>query len=204
MKNNNKIFACLASCLAIILPVPGRIVFGIFVLIHFILTVMLTTLLSHAIRQLKMESLRLGIIALEITGFTVLYQQFLNAVCPLAAFTLGFAIYLPSISAVILTILSAQSFTSVKENLASKILESLHVSAFCIVMFILRDILGFGTVTLPVWKDIYVIKLPVFLKSVSFCSFFATVPGALIITVLSLFVYLKFDEYSQNGGTEND
>jgi len=194
MTNFNKVFSCMAATLAITLAVPGRLAFGLFVLVHFNFLIVITTLLMHCIRFLKLESIRVGILALEIIALTILFKQLLIIFCPVAALTLGFSIYMPSISAVILTIISSKNLQSLKEDVFGKFKEALNVSIFCFIIFFIKDIFGFGTITLPFWKNLLVINLPVLIKNASVSAFLATIPGTLGLTVIMFFLYLKIKE----------
>lgn len=187
--NNNKIYLYLTASLALLLPVSGRIAWGLYILLHFNLLVLFTTLLTHGIRRLKLEKFRPGIICVEIISLTVLYKQLLNILCPVAAITLSLALYFPAISSVILTILASAEFYHLKQDLSEKLKISFSISGFCLVIFILRDVLGYGTITLPSWQKILVINIPSVFKSISLFSFIATIPGCIILLALIVAAY---------------
>lgn len=189
MTNYNKLFAYLAATLAIVLPVPGRIAFGILILIQFNLTVLCSTLLFHGIKRLESEALKISIIAVEIIAFTIFYKLILTIFCPIAALTLGYSLYLPAVSSVILVMLSSLKIEDLKNDLSSKLKESLKISAFCLFIFVFKDILGFSTITFPFWQKILVLKLPVLFKSVSLSAFIATIPGTIFFSALTFFLY---------------
>jgi len=191
MINKNKVYTYIAASLAIIMGVPGRIAWGVLMLIHFNVLIALTTLLTHALRRLEIESMRAGLIAVEIIALTVLYKQILSIICPIAALTLGFSLYLPAASSVIMTILVSSSFNDLKTDMAEKMKDALVITGFCISLFVIRDIFGFSTITLPSWQNIIVIKIPVLFSSLPFASFIATIPGGLIITALVLLLITK-------------
>ncbi len=92
MINKNKVYTYIAASLAIIMGVPGRIAWGLLMLIHFNVLIALTTLLTHALRRLEIEAMRAALIAVEIIALTVLYKQVLSIICPIAALTLGFSL----------------------------------------------------------------------------------------------------------------
>lgn len=195
MTDYKKFLIYIGTTLAIVLPFPGRIAYGIFALLHFNVSVVLLTLMFYAINLLNVKFLRLGICSLELVALTILYKQLLVIFCPVAALTIGFSVYLPAVSAVVITIFNLRIKNSIKESCLDKLKKSLSISAFCFIIFVLRDILGFGTITLPNWQSLLVIKIPEipFLAGNSFMSFFATIPGCMVLTVLIFFAGLKLN-----------
>ena len=195
MTDYKKFLIYIGTTLAIVLPFPGRIAYGIFALLHFNVSVVLLTLMFYAINLLNVKFLRLGICSLELVALTILYKQLLVIFCPVAALTIGFSFYLPAVSAVVITIFNLRIKNSIKESCLDNLKKSLSISAFCFIIFVLRDILGFGTITLPNWQSLLVIKIPEipFLAGNSFMSFFATIPGCMVLTVLIFFAGLKLN-----------
>lgn len=195
MTDYKKFLIYIGTTLAIVLPFPGRIAYGIFALLHFNVSVVLLTLMFYAINLLNVKFLRLGICSLELVALTILYKQLLVIFCPVAALTIGFSFYLPAVSAVVITIFNLRIKNSIKESCLYKLKKSLSISAFCFIIFVLRDIFGFGTITLPNWQSLLVIKIPEipFLAGNSFMSFFATIPGCMVLTVLIFFAGLKLN-----------
>lgn len=195
MTDYKKFLIYIGTTLAIVLPFPGRIAYGIFALLHFNVSVVLLTLMFYAINLLNVKFLRLGICSLELVALTILYKQLLVIFCPVAALTIGFSFYLPAVSAVVITIFNLRIKNSIKESCLDKLKKSLSISTFCFIIFVLRDILGFGTITLPNWQSLLVIKIPEipFLEGNSFMSFFATIPGCMVLTVLVFFAALKLN-----------
>ena len=195
MTDYKKFLIYIGTTLAIVLSFPGRIAYGIFALLHFNVSVVLLTLMFYAINLLNVKFLRLGICSLELVALTILYKQLLVIFCPVAALTIGFSFYLPAVSAVVITIFNLRIKNSIKESCLDKLKKSLSISAFCFIIFVLRDILGFGTITLPNWQSLLVIKIPEipFLAGNSFMSFFATIPACMVLTVLVFFAGLKLN-----------
>ena len=102
MLNKNKIYFYVASNLAMLIPLPGRFAFAVFVAIQFNLQMILLTLLSDAVKRLKLESLKTSILLLETVAFTILFKLLLVIYCPIAALTLGFCIYLPALTPIMM------------------------------------------------------------------------------------------------------
>lgn len=194
MINYNKIFTYTAACMAIILPIPGRIAYGLYAIISFNIVLIVTTLLLHVINHLKLEPVRIGIIGMELIAITVLLKQLLIIFCPIAALTIGYSLYLPAVSSVVLTLIVSHQNRSLKEDCIAKLWAGLSISGICMLLFVMRDIFGFGTITLPAWKKLYIIKLPVFFENISLSAFLATIPGCLFLFAVILFIYSKITE----------
>ena len=82
MTDYKKFLIYIGTTLAIVLPFPGRIAYGIFALLHFNVSVVLLTLMFYAINILNVKFLRLGICSLELVALTILYKQLLVIFCP--------------------------------------------------------------------------------------------------------------------------
>ena len=197
MTSYRKFLLYAGTSLAILLPFPGRIAYGIFALLHFTVSVVLLTLMLHAINKMDIKPLRVGICSLELIALTIFFKQLLVMFCPVAALTIGFSFYLPAVSSVAVVMMNFKKSNSIKQNCLENIKKSAVISAFCLVIFILMDVIGFGTITLPKWQSPLVIRLPEipFLKpGNSLTSFFATIPGCLVLTVLVFFAVIKIGE----------
>ncbi|WP_147612484.1 hypothetical protein [Treponema pectinovorum] len=198
MNNYNRIFFYLATTLAIVLPIPGRIAFGIFMLVHFNLTVACSTLILHGIKKIESQLLKIAIMAVQIVAVSIFYKLILTIICPIAALTFGYSIYLPAISSVVLVMISSLKFEDLKSDFVSKFKESIKISIFCFFIFFFKDFLGFSTLTFPFWQKIIVIKLPVVFESFPLISFIATIPGTIFFTALTFFFYVSFIKEDKN------
>ena len=194
MTENNKKITFLCTALALTLPFPGRIAFGFISILHFNVCVILLTLILHAVKRLKLENIMIGICSMELIALTIFYKQVLIIFCPVVALTAGYSIYLPAMASVSVIIENKIRANSLKEDCLVKMKKSLGVSAFSFIIFVLRDIFGFSTITLPGWQNFFIVKLPVLIKNASFSSFLATLPGCLVLVVLAFFVYSKILE----------
>lgn len=192
MKNNRLTYYYIASSLAILVPVPGRFAYGILVLFLFNIQMLLVSLLFHAVEHLNLQVLRNSIIAFALVAITVFYKQLLIIFCPTAALTLGFCIYLPALTSAVIEFFFTEYKKGVKIHALSTVKKSLTMSAFCLAVFLFRDIAGFGTITFPLWKKIAAVHLPFNPESASAGVFFATIPGCLVLISVLLSLYIVF------------
>ncbi|MDE6067718.1 MAG: hypothetical protein K2F89_02025, partial [Treponemataceae bacterium] len=111
----------------------------------------------------------------------VLFRQILILFSPVIALTLGFVIFLPPVS----VFLFGNVFAERTPYPSDALRQSLVFSAFALVFFFLRDLLGFGTISFPMPNGIGEARF-FDSRSTAFCSLFASVPGALLLVVLCM------------------
>lgn len=190
--NFNRLYTYLAVSLSLLIPVSGRFAFGIVILLFFNLSVILTVLTIHGIRKFQFEYLKFSLVAFEIIAFTLLFRQITVILCPIIAMSCGFAFFIVAAASVMIPMLFTGCSTLLKEDLLLQLKSSLLISLFCLVFFLFRDIIGFGTVTLPVWQDILVLKIPYLYDHLNMLSFIGTIPSVLLITGILLSLFIKF------------
>ena len=190
--NFNRLYTYLAVSLSLLIPVSGRFAFGIVILLFFNLSVILTVSTIHGIRKFQFEYLKFSLVAFEIIAFTLLFRQITVILCPIIAMSCGFAFFIVAAVSVMIPMLFTGSSTLLKEDLLLQLKSSLLISLFCLVFFLFRDIIGFGTVTLPVWQDILVLKIPYLYNHLNMLSFIGTIPSVLLITGILLSLFIKF------------
>ena len=80
-------------------------------------------------------------------------------------------------------------------------IECAYNTFFCLLIFFFRDLVGFGTLTLPGWRRIIYLHLPFSGESAYAGAFFATIPGGLTLfsIILAVYIYVsrKFDIISR-------
>ena len=122
------------------------------------------------------------ILALAFIVFmTILFKQVLILFSPVIALTLSFCLYIPALSVFLL----ASVFQGQANADGASFEPALLFSAFALLFFLLRDVLGYGTISLPVSngiKESYLFNS----YDTAFLSFFATIPGSLLVLVLCM------------------
>ncbi|MBR4464391.1 MAG: hypothetical protein IKS40_07225 [Treponema sp.] len=203
MKDKN-VYFFVAAALAIIVPVPGRFAYGLLMLLLFNIQNVTGVLFCHLIAFFKLEDLKNSLVAIELIAVTILYKQLLVLLCPVAAFSLGFLLYLPALSSVIVEFSFKDNSLSLSEDLRKNCIRNLIFSVAALVVFLLRDIIGFGTITFPVWNKIATFHFVQSSHATYASAFIATVPGAFVIVALILFCYIyanrQFNRIERSGG----
>jgi hypothetical protein len=193
----NSIYVYIAASLAMLVPVPGRFACGLILVVLFNLLMVSGTFLLHAVRMMKIESLTTVIITTGLIAVTILVKQILILYSPVLALTLGFSLFLPTLSSVIIGYFFDVSDKTIKQDLSTNMIQSCFFSIFALLFFLFRDIVSYGTVTFPSRTGFFTWSLPYDETKLSVVTFFASIPGALVLVavVLAVFVHIshKFD-----------
>lgn len=194
MTGSKRIYLFIAANLAFLIPVPGRLAYAVILLVLFNIQMAAATLLFHAIHRLSIGSMQNAILSLTIVALGIFYKQVLTIVCPVAALTLGFCIFLPTLASVIIEFFFLDYEHGLRKHLAGNMRSISFITVFGLLFFLARDILGYGTVTLPGWRRLVVLHLPYNPESGGASVFLATVPGSMVLVALILMVYILIVE----------
>jgi hypothetical protein len=198
-----KIFVYIVSLLMLILPVPGRTACGIALLLLFNIIVCAGTLCYRAIVFLKLELLCQILMIFFVLFVTIFYKQLVTLFSPVLALTLGISFYITALCAYEITGFAGsvpetiRTKAGLREVLAENMKRSLIFSATAFVLFVIRELMGYGALSLPSPSGMMELVFPfsgVFTTSI----FWASIPGAVmsasIILALATFVYRKIFE----------
>lgn len=182
MEKRRSIFVLAASSLAMLIPSPGRFVYGLILIVELNYLIFLGTLALSLANKLKLNQLKSTFVFTIILSATILFKQILIIIQPEAALTLGFIIYFIPLSLFVIGYL--YSFEEEKTSFRMKfaLSHSLTYSVFALLFFLVRDILGYGTITYFGNNMEIVEKLIFSADSTSITSALASIPGALILS----------------------
>ena len=175
----------IAVSLVMLVPVPGRLYYGIPVIMVLNLLMVLTTLFSKFMDFFKFYTLKPICILLMLVGITIFARQLLILYSPMIALTMGFIIYMPAIAVLMLGRFFDNRGMQLKMALSGNMRESGFFSIYAFVFFLLRDIVGYGTISFPIPSGIFKLELPT-LSYFSPFTFWASIPGALVLSGLLL------------------
>lgn len=179
--NRNVIFMYIAVSLVMLVPVPGRLYYGIPVIIVLNLLMVLTTLFSKFMDYLRFYTLKPACVLLILVGLTIFARQILILYSPVTALTMGFIFYMPAISVLMLGRFFDNRGMTLQKAIVVNMKEAVFFSIYALVFFLLRDIVGYGTISFPVPSGIFKFELP----SIPYFSpftFWASIPGALVLS----------------------
>ena len=184
------IFVLIATILTVLVPAPGRFVFGFALAIELNLIMLIGTLTNSLVKKMKLEELNTLIILIMLISTTILYRQIMILICPEVMLTLGFMIYLMPVS----LFCFGYVFSNKDETLLSRLkLNMVHVltfSVYVLLYFLLRDLAGYGTFTFFGKAHQIYEKVIIPEDNLGFFSLIASIPGALILSSVLLFIHI--------------
>lgn len=181
----NLYFVFIAASFALLAAAPGRLAYGLPLALELFLLSVSATAFNSLSNKMGLGALQETLSLAFIIFMAVLYKQILVLFSPVIALTLSFLVYIPAASAFLL----AEVFSSPSPSVSDNARLSAKTGAFAILFFLLRDVLGYGTVTFPAPGSI---KEAVLFNAydTAFLSFFATIPGALLILIFCMSLLL--------------
>ena len=186
----------MAATCAIVIVAPGRFVCGIVIAIELICLMLLGLLLKSLLKKMNLEKIEQVLILSFVIFFTVFFKQILVQIMPVIALQLSFVIFLPSISTFTTVFLLEDNNMTLKESLSKNMPVALGFASYILFVSLLRDIIGFCTITLPAAGGHF--EAVIFSESrISFATFFATIPGSLVLNALLLSLYLCIEKKLQ-------
>ena len=183
-----KSFMYIASFLALTIPCTGRFVFGCTLMIELFILEILGILLNSLVTKLKFNEIRTYFVMFFMIAITILYRQILVLTYTEIALSFGFLIYLPTVS----VFLTHTLFTDFEEPLADRIKANLLSTLMfsILIFFLFRDIAGYGTFTFFGRNHRIFEKVLFNPNKIGLFTFFASIPGALVLTGLVIYFVL--------------
>lgn len=185
---SGSIYIYIAAMLAILATVPGRLAYGIIIAIEMNIVMIAATSISKLLYVLDLEEFRDFLMMIAIIFVVVFFKQLLILFSPLLAMTLGYVLFLPALSTFVIGSLKIGNNTFIT-ILKRNIYNTLVFSSLCIVFFLLRDVLGYGTITLPSTMPLGFFSIRLLVSSsILPATFWATIPGALVLSAIMLWL----------------
>lgn len=185
----------LCTALVTLVPIAGRLYYGIPVIILINFLMLTTTLFDYGLCILKIDSLKKTYLMMFLVGMVLFFRQILIFYSPMVALGLGFMLYIPIAEVLLL----GDFFTEHKENLANTLKQnmraSLIFSLYVFMFFLLREVIGYGTVSLPTPSGMFKVVFPSFFTLSPFI-FFASIPGALVLIGLFYGIMTALSQYA--------
>ena len=198
MKGKISFYSYITASLSLIVPLPGRLAYGIVALILLNFLMLFGTFFRKLIQVLDLLDLQHVLLPVFLMFLTILFKQFLIIYSPIMALSMGFLIYMPAVSSFLIGCLYDKSTEKIKTDLYFNMKESLIFSFFALLIFLFRDIFGFGTLSFPgKFKLIEVIITNYNPEKTYIGVFWASIPGALVITALGVVFITHFLDKSE-------
>ncbi|MDE7292450.1 MAG: hypothetical protein K2N58_10455 [Treponemataceae bacterium] len=201
--NKSLYFMFTAASFALLVCAPGRLAYGIILIVEMNLLAVSASAFHSFMKRFDLGDLQDILTLAVIVSATILYRQIVILFSPVIALNLGFVMYMPAVSVFLL----GNVFGNEPLPPLDFLMQSLKFSAFALAFFLLRDILGYGTISFPApWgiKEAYLFNS----YSTSFLAFFASIPGSLLLTIFCmaglLCVQYKMNIIEKSGEEDGD
>lgn len=197
------LFAFIVAMQALLIPVPGRFVFGITLILELNIVMVLGTLVCALIKKLKLENLKSTILLFMNISISILFKQILAIFQAEVVLTLGFLIYIPAVSLFIISYIHENSDLPLKEALVINQLHAVSFSIFSLFYFLFKDLVGFGTFTFYGANHQIFEKVIINKDSIGLSAFLASIPGSFLLSAVIIYILLfiknKFKIISKQG-----
>ena len=183
-----KSFMYIASFLMLTIPATGRFVYGLTLVIELFFLELLGILINSLVSKLKYNEIRTYFVMFFMIAITILYRQILVLTYTEIALTLGFVLYIPPVSVYLTHTLFTDNEEPLAVRLKANLLITVVFSLIILGFFLFRDVAGYGTFTFFGRNHRIFEKVLFNPDKIGIFTFFASIPGALILT--SLIIYL--------------
>ncbi|MBR5645622.1 MAG: hypothetical protein IKX23_03160 [Treponema sp.] len=186
------IYVFITAALAVLIPAPGRFVYGMTLVLEILFILLFGTLMNNLIRKLKLESMEKFLTLLFVVSGTILFRQIMILLQPEVVLNLGFMLYVAPVSLFTIGYLFAYPEYTLGSKMKFVFLHIITYTVFALCIFLIRDILGYGTFTFfgPEHQIMEIVIFPA--EKVRLLSFLASIPGCFILCSCMLFIHVTF------------
>ena len=184
------IYVLIATILTVLVPAPGRFVYGLSLVLELNFLMLIGTLTYSLVIKIKLEEMNTVIILLMLVASTIFYRQLMILICPEVMLTLGFMIYLMPVSVFFFGYIFSEQEKPLSQRLKLNMLHILTFSVYTLLFFLLRDLAGYGTFTFFGKGHQIFEKVIISPENLGFFSLLASIPGALILSSVLLFIHI--------------
>lgn len=182
MKRNN-LYLYVTASLALIVPAQGRFAYGLILLLELNVLMFFGILFRSLLKTLSLSDMQAVLLPLFLITLSIICKQLVILISPLSALILSFVLYMPAVSSLLIGAMHDEEKESLKISLSKNMRTTILFSIFALLIFLFRDIFGYGTITFPSQNGLTIFTI---FKSNRFAlgTFWASIPGALILTAL--------------------
>ncbi len=184
------IYVLIATILAILVPAPGRFVYGVALVLELNLIMLIGTVTNSLVKKMKLDELNTLIILVMMISTTILYRQIMILICPEVMLTLGIMIYLTPVSVFSFGYIFSNRDDPLPKRLKLNMVHVLTFSIYVLLYFLLRDLAGYGTLTFFGKAHQIYEKVIISPDNLGFFSIMASIPGALILSSVLLYIHI--------------
>lgn len=186
------IYAFIAFTLTMIIPMPGRFVYGVVLALEFNIILLLGILINSLIKKMKLDDLKTFIYIFLFISITILFRLILKIFQPEIVLSLGILIFFPSVSIFLLGYIFSNSDKNFSEKIKVDMKDSLFYTIYLLLFSLFRDIVGYGTFTFFGTNHQIYQKVLFDSSKLAFTSIFSSMPGALVVSAIIMYIYFFF------------
>ena len=190
--NRNKPFVYSVAFLSLSIPTPGRFVFGLVLVFELLLLEVFGILSNSLATKLKFNEIRSYFVMLIMISMTILYRQIIAIAYPEIVLTIGFILFFPPVSAYLHYNMFHDIDKPLGQRLKFNIINILKFSLVLLFFFLFRDIAGYGTITFFGSNHRILEKVILNPQKIGIFMFFASIPGALILIGMLIYLFIFF------------
>lgn len=184
----NKTFLYSVTFLAMTIPAQGRFVLGVILVLELFFLELFGTLLKALTTKLKFQDIATYFVMMMMISITIMFRQLLAIFYSEIALSLGLIIYFPTVSSIFFYTIFENEYENLGSALKTNLYKILRFSLPILLFFFFRDIAGYGTITFFGSNHQMYEKILFNPDRIGVFMFFASIPGAYIIT--GVFIYL--------------
>lgn len=190
LSSNSRYVPFVIMSLAMLVPSPARFACGIVLVIELNILVAAGTYLKPLKIWTLLSDYKTLLMLVALVTIVSIYSLLLGAWSPAIQMQLGFVLYLQAASSFIISTTFSEDEGKDIDKLGN-IKQSLVFSGVALITFILRDILGYGTITYPTLSGVH--ELIILKSRVSAFTLLATIPGGMLCTAFTLVLLALFE-----------
>lgn len=185
MQQKNDFYINCAVSLVMLVPVPPRFAYGVILVIMFNLLILLGTLFKRSLEKLQMQNMLNPLLILFLVSVSMLTGILLAYYDAVLSLTLNFVLFLPVFTSLVVGKLLANSDMPLGLLLRKNILYSAFITGISLVFLCVREIFGYGSITLLHGSGIvqHQIIPPQYMQT---GIFWVTIPGGITLAALLL------------------
>ncbi len=183
---NKKTLIYIITHLAIFIPTPPYIAYGLILLLEINIVYMSAMFYSLYITTLP-KKYKYPLLLIVAGVLTLLFHQGLTLFSPVIALTLGFVIYLVPLSVIPFDTFNCNNEGTTFEKRKRYFKYMARLNILTLLFFVVRELLAFGSISYPTTEGIIKIQLPIIFYD-GFSFFWSSIPGTIV--VLTIFMIL--------------
>lgn len=186
------IYVFITAALAMLIPSPGRFVYGVTLVLEYNFLIILGTFANNFVKKIKLGELEKAVTLIFVVSGAILFRQIMIIFQPEVILNLGVLFYFIPFSLFFIGYLFSYPEYSLGNKMKFVTSHSFTYSIFALIIFLLRDILGYGTFTFYGPNHQIFEKVIINSDKANLLSFIASIPGAFVLCAIMLFIHVSF------------